>query len=1589
MMDITIGSPSSSDFSRSCSSCDYTQRLALAGDAAGGSGSNAAGLVMEVLAGSAGLDDTNDGGGHHHRHCGPADPHGGFDGYDSDRGNKEAGASRSPSSLGDGEETCRTPPSIPLSASQRSSWPFVPGSGGAAYLPPRHAPQKPPHERLHSRVEGMTRLCAAADRERGEAPAPWPSGSALFASEERRCSGDTVGVSGPRSSPPEAEGRASEPTGVAAAVPDAKWLERDEQGPSRAFARTESPSPLCCAAQTELGTADAERNAATEASLGTEVPGARCGPLGTHTLPSFSTGGSQDVVDSRPRSEHVLQLARVNNAATLLSPTAPPSTSTSAVPLSEPPPLSSAPSTSASAQQQRLRLPSRSLESASSASFSRPVGQRESLSGVGVAAPTSSDSNDGSDAYDHHCSRRQWSDFCHRAVGDVDDDDGTSSSSPGLTEANGARPPSHAPAPFHPFSFLTQTLQHACRRSQSSSDSTKERYPCETQLSDVARQALNLSKASSPASSPLASRSPSSSAPPSAQLPPRYTIDETGRDSSSNGWGSGAARRIPQHGTGTTMTEVAESPFPLATPTVGAVGCGGGGAAAVAGESPPPLPPAPRGAGDGAFSLRLSLGASHRHSKNSATGTHGVARQATASEADVANEALAGEGEARTSCERTGLPTATSPRGGVATALEVVGARCSAAPLIDDLCRAQPPPQGRALDRWRSEASVAGRAAAESAAFSSCLPAATHSPCRSATQQVAGCDDDHPLKSARGSGETAKSPLKGVVNVARWVCSTAGREADRCWTSPPAREAAEARVCVHRTNLDSRSTASAPGTAGSFCGSEPPPVVAGPLAAPPHCTSPHEVMASAALAEAAQSCASGVLAPGRQACETVSALSRTSSSRSRMRLTVITSPEQKRRSGNAEHEVGVGVTAPVDPLDRSSGARWREAGRGGKTFHVCSGDARRTEMASVQPRISPPHERAAVLRRTHPLRGASGGQCASRPGLTAVLATGASAMASLASSAGMDGANEDEEARIVARTWRPATRLEFVRADVCRPRAGDDRHNSWGAARTHRWGQGMRHSRAAPGAAAIDGALSGRQQAQPTNRIRNDAHGHVLSIEASSLSSSVSLAAEATSDVGAGTREACSAATRRAGGVSNGADRCAPSSTTLAPGYAAVYSPRMLATRVLEARKVLLGTSGAGAPAAATSVCTLGPPGTLPLQCGSRAMPAVGAAVAAAALSGGAPSWSLSSMPSPPHAHIDLRERSADDGVMPAATAHVAPWSLCLSRSPDAEESTREPTALPQQPTRGQRRLYEQPDVPASTSPYPVARRIPFGFTADTAAEAASPQAVSPSADGCLRTYHVGTASPAADASAPVPGEHRHAESGHQRAGRRLCHTPAGEPRSATASARSSPVMTRSAGVCAAGPLGHMPTVLFPTTASSSARRASSVGTAQGPHRSSPPPERHAITHGAGGGSPASERVHSTSRRFAAGPTNADQGHDAPSVRHGRPSHILAQQRLIEEEAFRRRYIGMQEDHRFAMEVAELNYQRAAEYVHLAASAGAVEALDQRSGHRDAVMTADYDGEGLVGLQGVRRDQAAMTATLSMLVKELSALSSP
>ncbi|KPI87769.1 5'a2rel-related protein [Leptomonas seymouri] len=112
------------------------------------------------------------------------------------------------------------------------------------------------------------------------------------------------------------------------------------------------------------------------------------------------------------------------------------------------------------------------------------------------------------------------------------------------------------------------------------------------------------------------------------------------------------------------------------------------------------------------------------------------------------------------------------------------------------------------------------------------------------------------------------------------------------------------------------------------------------------------------------------------------------------------------------------------------------------------------------------------------------------------------------------------------------------------------------------------------------------------------------------------------------------------------------------------------------------------------------------------------------------------------------------------------------------------------------------------------------------------------------------------------------------------------------------------------------------------------------------------------------------------------------NIRH---THTLEQQRLIQEEAFRRRQTVMQEDHSFFIEMTELHYRCAVAYIQRAADT-AVFALPSVSSLHSEHQVGSTEGHRypepghLVGLLAIRRDQAAMAASVGKLSNDLSIL---
>ncbi|KAG5479081.1 hypothetical protein LSCM1_02928 [Leishmania martiniquensis] len=1322
--------------------------------------------------------------------------------------------------------------------------------------------------------------------------APSSDGASRPAAESERTSGG-VGERRPQASLLEGDARAGGPTAVAGGAPATRWLEGRMHLMCHAFAGTERSSPLRGTAQTELAPGSAERNAATEVSPGTGARGARCGPLGMLVLGPLSGDGARGVMDTRPHCDRALRYARVKS-----------STST---------------------------LPLRSPDLASCASLSHAAGRRAPLSEAGVTSVASSDRYGRDEDHHRHCSRWGRSHSDHLAVGAADDDEGAARGSHGAPEVDGARPPLQAPALLHPPLLLAQTLPLACHRLRSNSDSARERRSCEAQRADETRQALGASRGSSTAPSPVASRCLGVRSPLSAPLSPQSTVGGPGGDERED---ENGLARTRWRSTGPEMTELAARRLPVATPTEGAVGCrgsgGDGGAATVADGSPPPLPPA-------------AWRASGR-----------VALQAAASEAAAARTARVSMPPARGYVEGEESFVEISLRDSAARTQEVDVARRGAAPWVDR-SRNAPQQQGRASGLWRRQGCVVRRAVGETAAPLSSSPVATHSPLRSAVQQVTERDDGHPPPSRRGDGRAAASPFTGGVNLVRWVPSSVGREvglSGTLLTPPSVRKASGLRARVPPAHVRSTSITSTSGTASDGGGCEAPYMVAVPLVSLPHRTfPPFPEGGGSTVLSVVQSCAPGAPVSEAKRASARACRGEAAPPRSRVQLTMITSPDEGCGAGWAERELSLGGAARFGLDDKSTAAGWHEEGNAGEGFLLSHGDARRAG-------------RAVALKHPYPLPGFSSGQRAPLPAHLAELAPRDAVLSSSARMAELDGAEDDREPLIKTHAWRPLTSLDVVPGDICWLDTLSDCQSRWCADEAHRRGQGPRGPRASQRPVAVAGAPSRRHGTAPAGCPRSDPRDRGPSTEPARLASFVPLA------VGERT-----ATTRRVGAAFDGVGGLLPGSP-LTPGYAVVCGPRLLATRVLEARETLLGAPGAAAGATATGVHPSAPPGAPTPHGGSRAMPAVGAAGAAAAsASGGVPSRSFPSLPRPAHAHAASAERSADVGAMPAAMADAAPWSLCLSGSPDAEEPRRRCAALLPQPARGQRHLHRQAGLSVRTPPYPVARRAPFGFAAGALGRAASAPAVQRSPDGRPRSCHLGTSPSAADASEPVRGTRR-----HQRVGRRLCHAAAEEGRSAAVWVRSSPAV--------AAPLKRPSTPLGPTARAPSAPHATSKDTAPGYHGGIPSPRHRSVIHPAGAGARASERMLSTAaRRSGAGAGNADLSDGTPASRGIRESHAVARQRLLQEEAFHRRHIRMHEDHLFAVEVTELNYKRAVEYACQGSASGAVTAHPGFGEPPEALVTTDCDGEPLVGLQQVRRAQAALSAALSDLAKELAALS--
>ncbi|KAG5504949.1 hypothetical protein JKF63_04396 [Porcisia hertigi] len=1273
-----------------------------------------------------------------------------------------------------------------------------------------------------------------------------------------------------------------------------------------------------------------ERHVPAEDSPDAKGPSARYSPSRALPLVSSSHAGDEEVTGSRQRSERASRLVCFkSNSGTLLSPPEHSSTSESGVGLLlQPPHLSTPPTTCVSQQQQQqLQRPSRSLESVGFTSLTSPVAPQEPL---GVASPafalTCDDYGPGetlaNDDSSWHLSNPR-----RLALSDMGDSDGRASRSPGISEANGARPPSQALEAQHRSLCLGQSLEHTCYNSLGGSDDKVLRRPGGAQRTEETQQARGLSEAS------LTS---------SMQLSTQSILEEAGWDCITQDGQSGAEPRPPRGGTFFSVPGRPGSRLPMGMSMDGTVRCDRrGGAAAVVVKGPPPLPQAPQRAIDGTAFLNLSPPGRHSPTKRGVGDVDAVTHPYAASEANEITEARASSSAVPVSRECGWFNATLPPKGDVVPALGLDDAHRGSLRSIDHPQRGQPPqlqPPQQALHRWRSRASLVSGAAAKAVAVAFSGRVVTHDTRRTASQKKIE-RDGHLSEPRRAADHTATCLFKGDVHSIPWVPGSVGRGTD-----PPGvslspqftRDAlpwARAGVCA--TGLRTASTVE------RFGSGESPRVVAAPLVARPYRAPPHEMATSSVPAEVVKGCAVKARVPeakGRsaQAISREAVLVSTLSPRVHMRLSMITSPRNARVLSSAERVLAMGGASQIDWPDRSSDTPKCKDGSTGGGFRLRSGDMHRIDSA-------------AAVQQADLLQGSSNEQRASRSRLVAVLAPRDVCKSSSANREEGGDAGDDQKARKKACLWRTVTLHDLVCGDdVTVHDTPNDPQCTGGASVASRPGQGPRHSQTysptLQNSTVIVDALSVRPQTGPTNDFR-DFHDRALSIQASPLVPSVSSTVAIASDVGLRAHQAHNVVTRRSDVASTDGGGSLFHSA-LEPGYAAVYSPCIRATRVLETREAILKSDRAVAVNKGPTFSPPGSPSALPLHYDTRTAPVATAATATAAAGVVvAPSssdvvWSRfrSSLQSPLHLYVDLTERNANEGVLPAASADIAPLSLCLSGSPCSEAPRRHSAALFHPHGRGLEDLHERPAFPIPTSPHPVARRIPFGF----AAGALSNKKLAPTA----------STSPEAESRAPVLGRTpKHPQSGDQYARKTPLRTPDDPPRSTTASPHDGSIKARAVAAPVDAPSQPQPASPPPTAAASPALRATSMSTLQARRRRPPSPEHHATESVPGRGTETTERVrHTSATRTETRVKDAGESGDVPALRKPRLSHTIAQQRLIKEEGFRRRQIGMQEDHCFAVEMAELNYKRAVDSAHQASNALA---LDQLKVIPAAPMTTD------------------------------------
>ncbi|KPA85676.1 5'a2rel-related protein [Leptomonas pyrrhocoris] len=871
---------------------------------------------------------------------------------------------------------------------------------------------------------------------------------------------------------------------------------------------------------------------------------------------------------------------------------------------------------------------------------------------------------------------------------------------------------------------------------------------------------------------------------------------------------------------------------------------------------------------------------------------------------------------------------------------------------------------------------------------------------------------------------------KGGVDFVRWVPTSLQRDADLSGASltPPRRGPGEARAA------DANALSSSEGAAAR--------VVAVPLVPSPHRKPNRNATTAAVLAEVAQRRNSASLVSGgvRWTPQEAAAapLSTTSSppetsDRQRIRLSTITSPQLTRdanRSARAyvdhqgreamhrtdfpHHTSGYAITdgahvphdsaslqanyctsgQPVDAWSQQrSGCFLTSAAlssRHGKPFHS-PGSWNAVGGSDANEPSSSPHQHSSSGRDVVNVDSAirPGGH-PMRPELDAALASRPAYLNSF-SDAYTEPVGADDEASdmpTVVRTWRPlsAVMSNSLLLQLHRPtqhtssvsEAVDERGTPMG-----RWTHGV--------SAATAAAMT---------NIKKKAFG-ASAAAALSIDVSDSTRRSSSSLLGAVHTRVSSEKENSTADHLTDAAHTHLRSPNVAPGYMAVYGPRTLSTRVLQARDALLVGVGpqASAPRASNSFfngkCSVrrGPAnhsdpalGSSEFPCvsagtagGSRAMPAFGAAVSttlsADSLRG--PPRTTFELLLPPHVRVDLSRtplrgpsmaevlsNSYDDTAATATFADVQqkqplvgalarrqgekveaamaedPWSLFLERDgvyPAADTSTT------REPGFGQQRRPPQPPQPPQNEE--VARRIPFGFGVE-AAEAGG------GSDG-------GRCQRAGDALPPAQTLHQQDRTGSTD----LVAAPA------TASFASPLPPSELSRATTATASGSRPRD-FRSASTTEPDRLSSMSLVQRP--SAP-----FTGTGPAEGGPQDARDHEHLCALA-----------ERNVRH---THVVEQQRLMQEEAFRRRQIVMQQYHSFTIAVTELNYQRAVTYVQHAAGAAVVAppatALEySRQGKDQREVNQAAGPPRFVGLPSVRRDQAAMAASLDELSKELDSM---